>query len=147
MKTLRMLALVLFAVFAPGCAGCWASIPAVLLTVMQDVSEAAAVLNAVQSAADAFFAVKPDADAQAKVNKAISATNYALDAGIRATRGAQNLTDAQAIAAFAEFAAAWADLQQVMKTCGVLSNMGLVGASPKTPGIVLRTPILAMARR
>lgn len=86
------------------------------------VADGSNALSLIQEAADLFFMAKPAPDVQAAVNDKIQASRLALSGAARATEGVQDLDTGKADAAFAEFRAAFADLEALAKQEGILSS-------------------------
>lgn len=116
----QVVAGVLIATMAMGCAAI-ASITPILQTVIARGQDAIIILNILQSAIGAFFAVSPNPSLQGKVDVAFQTAALALDAAIRATSGTVDLTAEQADAAFEEFRKAYDDLVQLLATIRIVT--------------------------
>lgn len=136
LKKLTPLLIALFAVFAlplatSGCAALSAAVP-VLAQVANVATNAVTVLDAVESASEAFFTVKPDAAKQAAVARAISDCRLAIAAATATAQGAKDLDGKQADAAFAQFREAYKNLSALLEDVGVTSG-GKFGGPTGSP--------------
>lgn len=115
-----------------GCASFAAALP-VLVDVIAIVTDAQQILSLIELAAQKYFAAKPNAVLQEKYEKALVKAKLSLDAALRAARGAQELDQKQASAAFEDFRAAYQDLLEVLKEAGVVGVDGALRAAPGGP--------------
>lgn len=99
--------------------GCIRGAGPVLSKVAAGVSDAALVLDLIQSSVNAFFAQTPKADVQAKIQHAIDKSRLAVSVAIKATHGAQALSDDQVAAAFLNFQKAYGELQALLSENGL----------------------------
>lgn len=126
--------------------GCGASFQTVAGYVELGVSDAESLLGFAKSMVDGYFAAHPDPASQAKADQGIAAAQLALDSGLRALEGVQDVSQSQAQAAFAQFAAAWNDLATMLAQLGVLQNI----AAPHKNAVnapALPTPMLVVAAK
>jgi len=118
------------AIFTPTLTGCGASLSTIASDATLAVPEAEALLGYVESDVNAYFAANPNPAEQANADKAISAAELALDAGVRALQGVTNASQAQITAAFTAFAQAWADLEQILADYGIFQSATTTPATP-----------------
>ena len=103
-----------------GCAFLKSVVP-VLDDVIVAVEDGSMVLDAIEAAVSIFFAAKPDAATQAKIEQAVTDARLALDVALRAARGAAELTAEQADAAFADFRKLYDSLVALLTQAGIAS--------------------------
>lgn len=89
------------------------------------VADAQQVVDVVRAVSNLWFLSHPGTDAQAKVERAIGEVSRTIDVAVRATRGAQDLTQEQLDAAWNEFRAAYRELQSVLQDVGVVNGAAL----------------------
>jgi hypothetical protein len=106
-----------------GCPSAWP----VITDVLMYVEDAARILDIVRSSVNQYFAVTPNPAVQAKIEAAIGNTSLALDTLLRVGRGAKALDSKDSIAAFAQFRAAYEDLEALLKSAGVVGPDGKMG--------------------
>lgn len=129
-RSLRAIALSVALVVATGsCAAVVSTLPKVISI----VSDAALIVDQIDSFASAIFKVKPDADLEKKVSEAIILARKALAFANRTAAGAENLSQAQLVAAFDDFRIAYQDLLALVGPLGVTTGGG-AGASGSDAG-------------
>lgn len=140
---LLALALLLLAIPVAGCSSIFSNLPQVLAY----VQDGQLVLSTIESFAASYFAVRPDADLQAKVNKAIAKAKTALDLAIRAAQGVDGLKQADVDAAFQAFRQAYQDLLSLLGPMGVSEGEGLrLSSSDLGQLLVVPKPLALMGR-
>jgi hypothetical protein len=128
----------LLALFAPltGC-GAVALFPAIAAV----VADATAVLSIIERAVDSWFAHKPNPELHAKLNTALSETWSALRVATAATQGAENLTQEEYDAAFADFQTAYQTLHDMLKRNGILKGSRLSMSPEGLEGAEIPDPV------
>ena len=134
LKKLTPLLLALLSLFAvplatSGCAALSAAVP-VLAQVANVATNAVSVIDAVEGASDAFFAVKPDVAKQAEVDRAIADCRLAIAAATATAQGAKDLDGKQADAAFDQFREAYAKLESLVSDLGMFKNGKFSSGAP-----------------
>jgi hypothetical protein len=137
-KLLSIFALCGFLSMQVGCAALQKDLP----TILTYVQDSALILNTIQSYTNLFFAAHPNATLEAEVNSKIAATQTALDAALRATQGATDLSTAQYAAAFAPFMAAYDDLLALAKQIGIESTTSVTAPKAVPGGLLVPTPLV-----
>lgn len=116
-----------------------------LPTVITDVQDGITILNSISGLAAMFFAANPNPTLQNKVTLAITDAQTALDAGLRATQGATDLTNKQYAEAFGPFLAAYTELKQLLISSGIIHGTASVKMLTATPtGYVIPEPIIVV---
>jgi len=115
---LTILAAFALPIATSGCAALGAAVP-VLAQVATVATNAVSVLDAVEDASDAFFAVRPDATKQAAVDRAIADCRLAIAAATATAQGAKDLDAKQADAAFDQFRSAYKNLALLLDDVGI----------------------------
>lgn len=118
-----------------GC-GVVAAFPAIAAV----VSDAVAVLNIIQQAVNTWFVHKPDQELQLEINNALTETWGALRVATAATKGAENLSQEEYDAAFADFQSAYTDLHELLKRQGILKGNKL-SMGPEQHGEEIPPPL------
>lgn len=111
--------------------GC-ASILSALPTVIAAVTDAALVLDAIDSFVDKYFENNPEPALEMKVEEAMNAARASLNIALRVTNGVDDLSREDAIAAFSEFKRAYEELLVLVEPLGVkqaLGDQGMLSAS------------------
>ncbi len=142
MKKLHLLLIACFALlFVPSTTGCAAlsAVVPVLAEVATVATNAVAVLDVVEDAADAFFTARPDAAKQAAVDRALADCRLAIAAATATAQGAKDLDGKQADAAFDQFRTAYKNLQALLDDVGITSGGKFGGPT----GPVLPEPLAA----
>lgn len=103
----------------PGC-GALAAVVPVLTDVIAKVTDGMQLLDQIASFVDRYFAVHPNPAKQQQVNAVIDKARSTLNVALRTSRGAKELTDEQADAAFADFKVAY---QEVRRLVGSLEGV------------------------
>lgn len=119
-----------------------ASILPALPKIVSVLSDASAVLQIVDTAAQEFFRTHPDIppETRARYVDLYSKTVSSLNGANHALRGVQDVDQEQYDAAFKEFRAAYADLSVFLKDEGIMTGSGLK-ASPEGGEIDLPEPL------
>lgn len=125
MKSLRATALALVLVFSVG--SC-ATVASTLPKVMSVVSDAALIVEQIDSFSAAVFKAVPNADLEKKVEQAINIARKALATANRTASGAENLSQSQLAAAFDDFRIAYQNLLALVGPLGVTTGSGAGGA-------------------
>lgn len=116
-----------------------------LPTVITDVQDGITILNSLSGLASMFFLANPNPKLQAQVNADITDAQTALDAGLRATQGITDLTQAQYTQAFGPFVTAYTELKNLLISTGVIKGTGSVLAVTATPGgYVIPEPMIVV---
>ncbi len=130
--------------------GCMAALP-VIAKVIAVVSEASLWIDTIESFADQLFARDPNAELQRKVDDALIRARAAAAMLDKAAHGAQDLTDKDLAAAFAEFRSAYDSLLVLVQPLGVqakpLGEGGKLGASPGRLSVPSADELIARARQ
>lgn len=126
-------------------AGC-AAVLSALPSVISWVSDAATILDQIDSYANVFFVAHPDVDKQRYVGQAISKARAALNAALRTTQGTQELSKDEVDKAFQDFRSAYSELLVVVGPIGVRQEgKAVYGMSAAGDQLVVPPP-LAMHR-
>lgn len=137
-------ALVVALAVLPGCA----SIPKIL-TVISDVTsivqEAQSLAASARDEESQYFLRHPNADAQAKVEQALSDVEQSLAAFSRASKGVTEASLGQLDSAQADFVLAWKKLEGVLRDLGVMHG-NKIAASPGAAPTEIREPLLLTAK-
>lgn len=134
MKRLLQAALIgALALISPLGASC-AAVLSALPKVVAAVTDAAQILDAIENFSDRFFLAAPDEANERKVRASIDRARLALNAALRATQGAENLSQDALAAAFADFRAAYKDL------LALTEPMGVKQAAPGAEQLMAATP-------
>lgn len=130
------------AAFGAGVVASCAAVVSNLPAIISAVQTGALILSTIETFVNAYFAVHPDAAAQAKVADALVRAKAADAAVLAAAQGASEVDQAQVAAAFASFQAAYTDLLIVVRPYGVVSQTGKAMLASSTqlvvPAVVLR---------
>lgn len=118
--------------------GC-AAIASMLPTVLEAVTDAAQILDAIEKFVAGYFVAHPDPEAQAKANKALAKARGALNVALRATHGVDNLTQEKVDDAFSEFKLAYQELLGIVGPLGVHPQGDRMQATPG--GLAVPTPL------
>ena len=124
-----------------GCAA-WQTFVAALPVVSGILADGNGVLNMIENTVNAYFLGNPNPAQQAKIDAALTKTQQALLAGERALAGLTDATEGQVAAAFTDFAAAYAELMQLIAPLGIVSESATVtpsvtaGAPAKAPTVI-----------
>lgn len=132
--------LALFLILCTATAGCAGLLPGIILA----AQDAQMILQNIQNFSDNYFLLHPNTAEQNKINNAITAAGTALDGAIRTVSGIDNITQAQADAAFANFEAAYNDLLTVVKDIGVLSADVQATTKTTSGGLNVPTPLIML---
>ncbi len=132
--------LAMFLIFCTAAAGCASLLPAIVLA----AQDSQMILQNVQNFSNNYFLLHPDTAEQTKVNNAISAAGTALDGAIRAVSGINDITQAQADAAFANFEAAYSDLMTIVKDIGITTADVQSTSKTASGGLIVPTPIIML---
>jgi uncharacterized membrane protein len=139
--------LVLFVCLAvAGVSGC-AGVTALLPSVIAAVTDGLMVLDTIKNYADRYFSRHTDTPAlQAQIDAALTRARLALDAALRATHGAEKLTQHDVDLAFKEFRDAYMSLLLLVGPIGVSNAAD--GALRATPdGLQVPAPLALTAGR
>lgn len=121
-----------------GCAAVLSALP----TVISWVTDAATILDQIDSFAGLFFSQHPDAETQRYVEVAIAKARASLNAALRATQGGQELSKEQLDKAFEDFRAAYAELLAVVGPIGVKqAGQARYGMSTNGTELVVPPPL------
>lgn len=123
-----VVAIIVMALALGGCSTLAAALP-ILTDVIAKVTDGIQILDQIQAFVDRYFAAHPNEAQQKKVGQAIATTRSALNVALRTSRGAKELSDEQADAAFADFKVAYKELLSLV---GGLD--GVKVAPPAKPG-------------
>lgn len=137
-KLLTVLTLCSFLTMQVSCAALQKDLP----TILTYVQDGLLILGTIQSYSNLFFASHPDTGLEAKIDTKIAETQTALDAALRVTQGATDLSTAQYAAAFAPFMAAYADLLALAKQLGITSSSAVSAPMAVPGGLVVPTPLV-----
>jgi hypothetical protein len=124
----QLVAGVCIASLATGCAA-FGGLTPILHAIITRGQDAIVILNILQSAISAFFAVRPDPSLQSKVDLAYQTAALALDAAIRTANGTDKLTAEEADEAFSEFRKAYGDLVQLLANLQIVQPTGSTALS------------------
>lgn len=127
---------------------CGATLPKIL-TVIADVTsivqEAQSLAASARDEESQYFLRHPNADAQAKVESALSDVEQSLAAFSRASKGVTESSLGQLDAAQADFVLAWKKLEVVLRDLGVMHGNKIAG-SPGAAPAEIREPMLLTAK-
>lgn len=119
----------------------------VLDDVIFDVQDAASILSTIRSVVEIFFMAHPAPGVQATVEKALADAELGLNAAVRATRGAKELSKEQLDAAWRDFRLAWSELEHILHDAGVVTGDGKFAVAREGREGEIRFPVpLAMGR-
>jgi len=120
---------------------------AVIQTAQNGIMDAELVLSIIQTAVDGYFATKPNAALQTKIDDAMTDTQQALRVCSNALAVATSINDANYQAAIASFQAAFTALTQLIATIGIQvapipASVGVPGARSwhKADGVLVIAP-------
>lgn len=128
-------------VAATSCAAVISALP----TVIAYAQDAAFILDQVAKFVDAYFVVHPNAALQKQASVAEARARSALDLALRTATGAQDLDQAKADAAFADFRLAWQDYIVLVGPMGVKAGAPRLAATP-AGGLLVPDPLAAVRR-
>lgn len=134
------LCLLMLAIPVAGCSTIFSHLPNVLAY----VQDGQLVLSTVESFANAWFAIHPDAAKQKLVNQAVAKAKTALDLAVRAAQGADGLKQADVDQAFGQFQLAYQDLLSLLGPLGVHEGTGGLRATPD--GLNVPRPLALLGR-
>ena len=128
-------------------AGCAAALP-IIATVLRYVDDAALILQTIDDHADLFFTQHPNEELQRRYTDVMTRARSALHLALRAERGANQLSDDEIDAAFAEFRDAYKELLRVTAPMGVrqATDPGDGRMAAPAPGILVVPQPLALGR-
>lgn len=136
-KPIRALVLAVALVFSvSSCAAVVSTLP----KVVSIVSDAALIVDAIDSFVDNVFQVKPDTELQSKVDLAIARTRLALAMANRLATGTEKITQAQLVAAFEDFRVAYQELLALVAPLGV-STSGDLALKATAGGLQVPEPM------
>jgi hypothetical protein len=138
-KLLAVLTLGIFVSSQVGCAALQKDLP----TILTYIQDGVLILNTIQSYTNLFFASNPNVALKAKIDSKIVEAQTALDAALRATQGATDLSTAQYAAAFAPFMAAYNDLLSLSKQLGITASASVSMPKAVPGGLIVPTPLVA----
>jgi hypothetical protein len=119
----KVLLVAALAATLPGCAA-WQKVQPVLSDVEAKITDASALIDAIQSVVTVFFLARPAPEVQAKVEKAIGDVSLGLSAASRALRGVENASQEQLDAAWKDFRGSYAELLVILRDIGIVSADG-----------------------
>lgn len=134
----KLMLVAALAVTLPGCAA-WQKVQPVLNDVQATITDASAIIDAVQSVVDVFFALKPNAELEVKVKKAIGDVSLGLSVAARALRGVENASQEQLDAAWRDFRGSYAELLVILRDVGIVSSDGKMAT--RRGSVVLPEPL------
>lgn len=142
---LRTILLLTLAITVPtGCAAVVAALPGIIAAVVDGMQ----VLDAIEAFVARFFASKPDAATQAKIQAALDKCRSALNVALRVAQGTDAASNAKTDAAFDEFKRAYLELLALVRPFGVQQASGALRAEVSPAGDHLTVPEpLALAPR
>lgn len=112
-----------------GCAGWQKQVIPVLSDAAAYIDDAQEIVHIIRAAVDVWFYTHNDEKARVKVSHLLGDVAMGLDAAIRATRGAELMTNEQMDAAWSEFRRAYAELEAVLQDLGIIGKDGRLGVS------------------
>jgi hypothetical protein len=127
-------------------AGCGAAL-SLLPKVIGGVTEAMLIVDSIESFVDDFFASNPDPQKEAIAQRSIDTARAALTTALRTAHGAENLSKAEADAAFDDFAVAYVELVRTLQGLGVRLKVGEPGKMAAEPGVLVVPEPLAIQGR
>lgn len=145
MKALRIFLLTFVVTFAGALTGC-AALTAALPMIIPAISEAALILDQIQTFVGSYFKAHPDAVKETEVTDKLQRARATLVAAERATSGADHLNQKQWDSAIADFKAAYTDLLAAVSPLGVHQGGGLLTAPgpglsvPEPTALTLKVP-------
>jgi len=146
---LAVLAFLLVGALAlPGCAALAAAGP-VISDIAVAVADGEQVIAIIESVEHAYFAAKPDAVMQQKIENDLTKAHIALDLALRADKGVGDLTSKDVSAAIGDFESAYGDLLLLLSQAGIqtsASPLAKVGPSAKPVVVIPRPMILSLAK-
>lgn len=120
--------------------GCPQMLP-VITEIATAIADAGQWIDIISAAARIFFALRPNAELEQKVNAKIGQARLALNAALRTTHGAKALGQSDVDAAFADFRAAYKELIELTQSAGIVAKDGTVSVNMGTSAPV-RVPVL-----
>lgn len=123
-----------------GCAAVMSNLPAVIAY----VQDGQIVLDTIVRFVDAFFVTRPNADLQAKVDRAVARARSALDLALRAASGTGKINQADIDGAFNDFKVAYLDLMALVGPLGVKTGSALAAAPGG--GLVVPEPMVLVRK-
>lgn len=142
----KMMGLALaFGLLLPGCVGAIPKILTVIADVTSIVQEAQSLAASARDEESQYFLRHPNAEAQAKVESALSDVEQSLAAFSRASKGVTEASLGQLDAAQADFVLAWKKLEGVLRDLGVMHG-NKIAASPGAAPTEIREPLLLTAK-
>ncbi len=134
----RLIPLMLLGMSATIVPGCSPAVMGTLPKIITAVQDASIILDSMESFMDIFFAKNPDSQRQDKVKESLMKCRSALTLALRATEGAQKLTQSEINAAFADFRAAYEELLVLVSPIGIRQADAL--SAPKSTPTQLIVP-------
>ena len=121
----RLMLIVALCVALPGCAGWQGKVAPVLSDAAAYIADAQQVLDIARAISNLWFLGHPAPESQARVERALADAALTVDAAIKATKGAEEVTAEQLDAAFADFRRSYAELEAILKDVGVVNAQRL----------------------
>ena len=122
-----------------GCAAIAKILP-IVTDIIAEILDAQRKVDQVDAAAKAWFAKFPNEKMEGDWSTAVERTRASLDIAIKAAHGAEELGEADPVAAFAMFNDAWAKMIELALNIGIVSPGNEYGAGPNQ-GIVVEPPL------
>lgn len=125
--------------------GCAGGLPAILQEVNEYISDGSLLITALHAAYEFFLVssgVTLDPAVKAKIDQAFVDVSLSLDSSLRATRGAEELSENDVDAAFADFKAAYTSLVDLLDQVGAIQK-GKAGAffASRNGQVITRVPL------
>lgn len=122
-----------------GCGIVAAAVP-VIAQIVSVIADANAVLDTIDVVAqDVFRRTNASEEVRAKYQDVLLKAYTALNAAAKAVSGANELTQEEYDAAFAQFKLAYAELKSLIQSFGIVTPDGLLASSPSA--VVLQDPL------
>jgi hypothetical protein len=113
--------------------------------VVAAITDAEQIINTIERHTDSMFAAMPDPAKQKAVEQGIERCRLALQVALRSSQGAEELSEADAGAALAQFREAYAALLLLVEPLGVKQQGDGEPLLAASPGSLSVPPPLAMS--